>query len=77
VVEKSLRQEQFDNAGMPADKWSKATVRDLMKKNPPLVIWRGEWGWLTWLGTVLPFGTLDGFIKKLTGMDKVAQKGEC
>lgn len=80
VVEKSLRQEQFDNAGMPADKWSKATVQDLMKKNPPPVIWRGESAWLTWLGTVLPFGTLDGFIKKLTGMDKVAQavqKGAC
>ena len=72
VVEKSLRQEQFENAGMSAEKWSKANVQDLMKKNPPPVIWRGESAWLTWLGTVLPFGTFDGVIKKLTGMDKVA-----
>lgn len=73
VVEKALRQEQFDDAGMPAEKWSKLIVRDLMKKKPPPVIWRGESAWLTWLGTVLPFGTLDNFIKKLTGMDVVAQ----
>lgn len=73
VVEKALRQEQFDDAGMPAEKWSKLIVQDLMKKKPSPVIWRGESAWLTWFGTVLPFGTLDNFIKKLTGMDVVAQ----
>lgn len=81
LVEKWLRQEQFDEKapGMPADKWSKATVQDLLKKSPPPVIWRGESAWMTWLATVLPFGTLDGFAKKLTGVDKVAlavHKGE-
>lgn len=73
VVEKALRQEQFDDAGMPAQKWSKLVVHDLLKKNPPPVIWTGESAFLLWLGTILPFGTLDGFVKKLTGMDVVAQ----
>ncbi len=80
VMKKSLRQEQFDNAKMPANKWSKATVRDLMKKNPSPIIWRGESAWLTWLETILPFGTLNGFIKKLIEMNKIAQavqKKEC
>lgn len=73
VVEKALRQEQFDDAGMPAQKWSKLVVHDLLKKNPPPVIWKGESAFLLWLGTILPFGTLDGFVQKLTGMDVVAQ----
>ncbi len=73
AVEKALRQEQFDDTGMPAQKWSKLVVHDLLKKKPPPVIWRGESAWLTWLATILPFGTLDGFVKRLTGMDVVAQ----
>ena len=74
TVEKALRQEQFDDAGMPADKWAKLIVKELtVKGKPKPVIWKGESAWLTWLGTVLPFGTLDNFIKKLTGMDVVAK----
>lgn len=72
VVE-APRQEQFDDAGMPAQKWAKLVVHDLLEKNPPPVIWRGESAWLRWLGTILPFGTMDGFVKKLTGMDVVGQ----
>ena len=74
TVEKALRQEQFDEAGMPAQKWARLIVKDLLVKGKPKpVIWRGESAWLTWLGTVLPFGSLDGFIKKLTGMNVVAR----
>lgn len=73
VVEKALRQEQFDDAGMPAQKWSKLVVHDLLKRNPPPVIWRGESAFLTWIGTILPFGTLDGFVKKITKLDIVGQ----
>ena len=72
-VEKALRQEQFHGAGMPASKWSKLIVQDLLKRKPPPVIWKGESAWLTWFGTILPFGTLDNTIKKLTGMDIVAR----
>ena len=73
TVERALRQEQFVDGGMPASKWSKLTVQDLLKSKPPPVIWRGESAWLVWFGTVLPFGTLDNLIKKLTGMDVVAK----
>ena len=74
TVEKALRQEQFDERGMAALKWARLTIKDLLVKGKPKpVIWRGESGWLIWLGTMLPFGSLYGFIKKLTGMDVVAR----
>ncbi|KAF2493741.1 NAD(P)-binding protein [Lophium mytilinum] len=74
VVEKALRQEGFDeNAGMKAEEWARLTVLDLLKKNPPNVIWRGDSAWLTRLAAVLPFGMFDGMVKKLTGLDVVEQ----
>jgi 1-acylglycerone phosphate reductase len=71
VVEKALRQEGFEGQGMPAEQWAQAVVNDLMKKNPPAVIWRGESAWLTRIASVLPFGMFDGMVKKLTGLDVV------
>ncbi|MCJ1264548.1 hypothetical protein MMC22_004420 [Lobaria immixta] len=38
VVEKAPQQEQFDDAGIPAQKWPKIVVHDFWKKNPPSVI---------------------------------------
>ncbi|MCJ1286180.1 hypothetical protein MMC26_005525 [Xylographa opegraphella] len=73
TVEKVMRQEGFENTGMPAQQWAKAVVQDLLKMNPPPVIWRGESAWLTRLAAVLPFGMFDGMVKKLTGLDIVAQ----
>lgn len=71
AVEKALRQEGFEDTGMPAPKWAELVVQDLSKKNPPSVIWRGESAWLTRIATVLPFGMFDGMVKKLTGLDVV------
>jgi 1-acylglycerone phosphate reductase len=56
---------------MPAQTWANLVVQDLLKKNPPSVIWRGESAWLTRIATVLPFGMFDGMVKKLTGLDIV------
>ena len=71
AVEKAMRQEGFEDQGMPAQKWAKLVVQDLLKKTPPSVIWRGESAWLTRLASVLPFGMFDGMVKKLTGLDVV------
>jgi 1-acylglycerone phosphate reductase len=73
VVEKALRQEGFEDTGMPAQQWAKLVAQDLLKKNPPAVIWRGESAWLSRLATVFPFGMFDGMVKKLTGLDVVEQ----
>ncbi|MCJ1398137.1 hypothetical protein MMC11_001334 [Xylographa trunciseda] len=73
VVEKALRQEGFEDTGMPAQAWANLVVQDLLKKNPPAVIWRGESAWLTRIAAILPFGMFDGMVKKLTGLDIVEQ----
>ncbi|KAL9014515.1 MAG: hypothetical protein Q9180_008942 [Flavoplaca navasiana] len=73
AVEKALRQEGFENQGMPADKWAKSVVQDLLKQRPPSVIWKGESAWLTRIATMLPFGMFDSMVKKLTGLDLVEQ----
>lgn len=71
TVEKALRQEAFVGQGMPSEKWARAVVGDLLKTKPPSVIWRGESAWLTRIATLLPVGTLDGMLKKITGLDVV------
>lgn len=71
VVEKALRQDGFSEGGMPTLQWGTAVVADLLKKKPPIAIWRGEQAWIARLVGILPFGTFDGTLKKLTGLDVV------
>ena len=66
--------EDIVKGAMNQDVWAKATVADLMKENPPPNIWRGTSAWLVWFGTKLPFGWLDGTVKKIVGLDVVEQK---
>ena len=74
TVEKMLRLEQFDGRGIPAEDWAKVIVKELtVVGKPKPVIWKGESAWLAWFGTILPFGTLDNYVKKLMGMDIVAK----
>lgn len=72
-LEQALRQEQFQDAGMPVDQWAEAIVKDLSKKAPTPVIWRGETALLCWVLSLLPFGWSDGIAKKVTGLGEVAQ----
>jgi 1-acylglycerone phosphate reductase len=71
VVEKALGQEKFVGVGSPAPVWAKAVVRDLLKKKPPMIIYKGEQAWLAWLIGFLPSGALDGTVKKISGLDVV------
>jgi 1-acylglycerone phosphate reductase len=71
AVEKSMSLEELVKGAMKQEVWAKTTVADLLKKSPPPNIWRGTSALLVWAGTMLPFGWLDGTIKKLTGLDVV------
>ncbi|CAF9932449.1 MAG: hypothetical protein GOMPHAMPRED_006579 [Gomphillus americanus] len=71
VVEKAMRQEGFEGQGMEAASWAKAVVGDLVRKNPPHIIWRGESVWMVWLMSFLPHGTFDRILKRVARLDMV------
>lgn len=71
IIEKALSHEKFVGAGSPAPVWAKAVVRDVLKRKPPMIIYKGEQAWLAWLVGFLPSGALDGTVKKITGLDVV------
>ncbi|KAF6230433.1 hypothetical protein HO133_004776 [Letharia lupina] len=73
AVERTMRGDAFEDAGMPAQQWAGLVVQDLSRKRPPPNVWRGAKAGLAWVGTVLPFGMLDGMMKKMTGIDVVEQ----
>ncbi|RYP06972.1 hypothetical protein DL765_009291 [Monosporascus sp. GIB2] len=73
VVEKILRREGFEEGGMPPPVWARQVVKDLQKKTPPSLIWRGHSAILAWLSTILPHGLLDGAVKKATNFDEVEE----
>lgn len=73
IMEKVLRQEQYEGQGVDAHTWARAIVRDVSKKSPPLHVWRGESAWLVRLSTILPFGLFHGMLRKMTSLDKVTQ----
>lgn len=71
TVESVLRGENFKSYMQPAEQWAKDVTRDLLKKNPPSVIWRGANAGTARLLTFLPHGTLDNTFKKMTQLDEV------
>jgi short-subunit dehydrogenase len=71
VVEKAMSQEQFDGKGTTAEQWAKEVMGDLMKRNPPAVIWRGESAMLVRLFNFMPQSILDGMLKRMLKLDVV------
>ncbi|KAH6645306.1 hypothetical protein BKA67DRAFT_584760 [Truncatella angustata] len=74
AVESAMRNDKMADVGTPANQWAKEVVGDLLKKSPPLVIWRGANARLGRIGTIMPHGMMDSTIKKMTGLDVVEQK---
>ncbi|KAJ5606427.1 Short-chain dehydrogenase/reductase SDR [Penicillium lagena] len=74
VVENSTSGFQVENLGIPAENWANQVVNDLLRTRPPYIVWRGAQAWLARIGSVLPTGTLDNQIKKLTGLDLIERR---
>ena len=68
-----MRQEGIAGKGQAAEEWARGVVRDLMKKRPAAVIWRGEMAWIARLATVLPASWLEFIPKKMARLDVVEQ----
>ena len=72
LLEPILRQDHFKGSGMPPAEWAKLVTRDLLKsRRPPPLIFRGQYVFLAKAALWLPFGALDGMVKKTTKFDQV------
>ena len=74
AAEKVMSGDTMSGTGMPSHLWADQVVKDLLKKKPSPKIWRGAQATLAWLGTWLPFGMMDGEIKKTAGFDVVEKE---
>ena len=74
AVEQVLRGEEFKQRMQPAEQWAKDVAKDLLRKKPPPVVWRGEGAGTVRLLTFLPHGTLDGTMKKMTKLDVIEKE---
>lgn len=59
---------------MPSDVWAKKIVSDLSVSKPPSQIWRGGDATKIWISTWLPHGSMDGLLKKMTGLADLEKK---
>lgn len=59
---------------LDADIWARDVVKTLSQKNPPPHIWRGAGAFKVWLSTLLPFGTFNGTLRHIGGLDVFAKK---
>jgi len=72
AVESSMNAEELAKGAMDSQEYGDVVVRNLLKKTPPPIIWTGGLNaWLVRIALLLPFGSLDGTIKKMTGLDVV------
>ncbi|KAJ9603120.1 hypothetical protein H2200_012415 [Cladophialophora chaetospira] len=69
-MEKSLAGDWFVGTGMPAKKWATDVVKDLLKKPPPAVIYRGKQSWAGWVLPLLPWSIQDRLSKQTVSLDK-------
>lgn len=72
VVERALQGDALESSGVSSEEWAKAVVSDLLHSSCSTV-WRGNKAWLVRIGSMLPFGSLDGTVNNLVGMSEVEQ----
>ncbi|KAK3301205.1 short chain dehydrogenase [Chaetomium fimeti] len=72
LLEPILRQDNFKGSGMRPAEWARAVTGDLLNNTrPPPLIFRGHYVILAKLAAWLPFGAMDGIVKKTTKFDQV------
>jgi len=76
AIETWMNYDKLAQDAMDTEEYGEVVVGNLLKKKPAPVMWFG--GFQTWvlrIALVLPFGTLDGMLKKMTGLDTVVLRG--
>lgn len=73
VLEKSVFQQDSKDA-MLADKWATQVVREIMKSDPPLNIWKGAGAWQAWVMSLLPAGLGDSQYRKMYDLEGITKQ---
>ncbi|KAK9459456.1 uncharacterized protein V1516DRAFT_679960 [Lipomyces oligophaga] len=71
VLNPALRYADITSKGTDPAVYAKQIVGDVLKKNPPNVIWRGERATQLWMSTLLPDRFLEGAIRNFTHLDEI------
>lgn len=66
--------EKFTGEGPTAEEWADSMARQLLKKNPSLLIWSGATSGLSWLWTWFPVWWPDSTVKSFSGVDVIEQR---
>jgi 1-acylglycerone phosphate reductase len=73
-IEEVLRGDRFTGYKHPPDLWAQQVVRDLLRPNPPAIMWRGPNSTLTWLLSFFPLSFLDKSLRKLGALDVLEER---
>lgn len=71
-VEKTMNGERFP-VEVTAEQWAQQVAKEILKSQPPRDIWGGTKAWLAWLSTLRPFSLPETMLKKMVGLDVIAQ----
>lgn len=72
IVNKLLRQEWAEKFGILPEQWAKQVVGDVLRENPPKMVWRGEMAFVSKvLGLVMPSAWLEWLMKRAMGFQEV------
>ncbi|KAK9459240.1 uncharacterized protein V1516DRAFT_679397 [Lipomyces oligophaga] len=71
VLNPTLHYADLSSKGADPAQYAKEVVGDVLKKNPPKVIWRGEGATQLWLSTMLPERFINGAISKISHLNEV------
>lgn len=74
VVEKTMKGGDASANGTDPIIWAERVVKKLSRRNPTHWIWEGTYSTMAWMATFLPVGFMDGYVKKLVGLDLIEQK---
>lgn len=74
-MEKILRGESMGSRMVDADRWAEEVVGDLLRKNPPVTVWRGGSATLAWFGSkFFPAFLWDNLMRDAGGLNIVAKR---
>lgn len=73
LLEKSVFQQDSKDA-MLADKWATQVVKEIMKSDPPLNIWKGAGAWQAWVMSLLPVGLGDSQYRKMYDLEGITKQ---